>query len=159
MWAVPSLDVWKADRVIPHWANDNSTLPTKMFFTFGQFGLTGSVWDFTGKKNFLNEQHVSASLQFLFDLEGRSGKTQINLLSSQEKELKVCGCFYSCTFFSCFSHSVTVYPLNLSIYPSVSNAQSCGKLLKASGGKRPCIFFPSRPLLCTLLNYFLCSYK
>lgn len=46
---------------------------------------------------------------------GRSGKTQINPLDSQEKELRVC---------ECFSCSDPVYPLNWSISPNVSEAQS-----------------------------------
>lgn len=43
---------------------------------------------------------------------------------SRKKTGRFCGRFYSCTFFSYFSSSDTVYPLNLSIYPSTSKAQS-----------------------------------
>lgn len=102
------------------------------------------MWDISGKKNSVNEQNVSGSLQFLFDLGGRSSKTQIN---KQGKELKVYGCFYSCTSFSCFSHSDTVYPLNSSIYPSISKAQSYMPLEE----KGPAFSFPP------VHPYVLCS--
>lgn len=81
----------------------------------------------------------------------RSGKTRINPINSQEKELKVCGSF--CRW-------DTVYPLNWSIYASkflggVSKAQSYMQVKE----KGHAISFPPAHPFCTLLNYFLCSYK